>query len=477
MVEVESPTFSTRMLDKSGRSVLALMVAFLAAIFAFQLNVSMLSPVLTTMSKELHTTDTQIALTQTIFFTAAALFSLFLPRLSDLIGRKKVLSGILISTLFGSIISALAQDVNMLMLGRILQGASGPVLPMCLIMLRVRVQQEKSYAKLMAILSSVNGGIAGFDALLGGWLASKYGFRSVFWIMASIAAIAVIMIIVLADESRSDATSRMDWLGVVTLGIAFLAIYLSINELSNKLAKSNWLMVLILVLVAVLFFAIFWKIEVLSAAPLVSTTYMKQRRTWGLLLCTLLTMTGVFALINGVVIKLANDSKFGANIGTNMVSFVTLTPYAIIGLLFGTISGVLAANYGYRLVLRIGIAFSMICVAFGVYVAYMPSAWALVLFSVWVGVSYSGMANIMLNGLGIVLSPKDNPGYLPGMNAGAFNLGAGLSFAILYVVMTNVASLSGVTCGYAAAMVAGVVLLAFALACSFLIPDPKAADK
>lgn len=76
-----------------------------------------------------------------------------------------------------------------------------------------------------------------------------------------------------------------------------------------------------------------------------------------------------------------------------------------------------------------------------------------------------------------MLSPKDNPGYLPGMNAGAFNLGAGLSFAILYAVMTNVASLSGVTCGYVAAMVAGVVLLAFALACSFLIPDPEEVNK
>jgi hypothetical protein len=29
------------------------------------------------------------------------------------------------------------------------------------------------------------------------------------------------------------------------------------------------------------------------------------------------------------------------------------------------------------------------------------------------------MSNIMLNGLGIVLSPDDNPGYLPGMNSGA----------------------------------------------------------
>ena len=99
MTEVSSKTPS--MLDKGGRSIVALMVALLVAIFAFQLNASMLSPALATMTRELKTTDSQIALTQTVFFTAAALFSLFLPRLADLVGRKKVLTGILISTILG----------------------------------------------------------------------------------------------------------------------------------------------------------------------------------------------------------------------------------------------------------------------------------------------------------------------------------------------------------------------------------------
>ena len=89
MTEVSSKTSS--MLDKGGRSIVALMVALLVAIFAFQLNASMLSPALATMTRELKTTDSQIALTQTVFFTAAALFSLFLPRLADLVGRKRFL--------------------------------------------------------------------------------------------------------------------------------------------------------------------------------------------------------------------------------------------------------------------------------------------------------------------------------------------------------------------------------------------------
>lgn len=470
MTEVSSP--APHMLDKGGRSIVALMTALLVAIFAFQLNASMLSPALATMTHELKTTDTQIALTQTVFFTAAALFSLFLPRLADLVGRKKVLTGILVSTILGCVISAIAPNVTVLMIGRILQGASGPVVPMCLIMLRVRVSEEKRYAKLMAILTSVNGGIAGVDALAGGWLAGNFGFRSVFWTMAVIGVIAVLLVIFQTEESHAQDTPKMDWVGVVTLGIAFLAAYLAINEI-GKLAGANLTLVAVLVVLAIVFFVIFWNVEGKNSAPLVSTKYMSQRRTWGLLSCTLLTMTGVFAIMNGVVPQLAQDAKSGAAMSASVVSFATLTPYAIIGFVFGPVAGMLAAKFGYRLVLRAGILVSVLGVVFGMYVSEMPSVCGLVVLSLWLGISYAGVANIMLNGLGIVLSPKDNPGYLPGMNAGAFNLGAGLSFAILYAVMTNFAQNAGATTGYVASMIAGIVLLALAFACSFLIPKPE----
>ncbi|MYR59401.1 MFS transporter, partial [Streptomyces sp. SID625] len=60
----------------------ALMTALLAACTAFQLNASMLSPALVTMARELHTDETNTGLSQTVFFTASAMFSLFLPRYS-----------------------------------------------------------------------------------------------------------------------------------------------------------------------------------------------------------------------------------------------------------------------------------------------------------------------------------------------------------------------------------------------------------
>lgn len=72
-----------------------------------------------------------------------------------------------------------------------------------------------------------------------GWLAGNFGFRSVFVVMAAVAALAVVLVFALTQESTAEETPKMDWAGVVTLGIAFLAIYLAIDEI-GALAEANW---------------------------------------------------------------------------------------------------------------------------------------------------------------------------------------------------------------------------------------------
>ena len=461
---------------KKVRSVGAVMTALLVACFAFQLNASMLSPALVLMEKELHTTAAMIGLTQTVFFTAAALFSLFLPRLGDMIGRRKLLTAMMVLTAIGCVISALAGvtgSVALLFIGRTIQGVAGPTVPLCLIMLRVAVPDPKRYGTLMGVITAVNGGIAGIDAIAGGWLAKNFGFASVFWTMAVIAAIAAVAVRSLTDESTVDSPQPMDWLGTLYLVVAVGAALTAINEIA-KLKAANWLLVIILVLASALCFLLFWRQEGKTEHPLVTRHYLRSRSTWALLLTTTLTMTGIFAIMNGIVPSIAQDAKFGAALGADVVSFWTLTPYAIAGLVMGPVAGTLAGRFGYRKVLRYGLIGSLISLAILTLTMNGAAAWVLLVVSILAGLAYAGTANIMLNGLGIVLSPSDNPGYLPGLNAGAFNLGAGISFAVLYAVMT---SLGGGYGGHFGAIIAGGILLVLALGSSFLIPQPAGQDE
>jgi MFS family permease len=334
----------------------------------------------------------------------------------------------------------------------------------------------------MAVLTSINGGIAGVDALAGGWLAANWGFRSVFWVMAIIAVLAVVLIIFTAEESTAKDTPRMDWIGVILLVVAMGALLTAANAMQNSfgdLGISNGLFSILLVILAVICFIGFWQVEKRGKHPMVPTFYLKQRRTWGLLITTLLTMTGVFAVMNGIMPALVQDKAFGLGnvFDAGNVSWITLTPYALAGLLFGFVSGILAAKFGYLKVLRVGLITTVVGLVLAVIGAITPSIAIVLIISLFVGVTYAGISNIMLNGLGIVLSPADNPGYLPGLNAGMFNLGAGISFIILYAVPSMFhTAVGGSTGGYTSAIVTGLILVALAFATSFLIPNPKSLE-
>lgn len=471
-----SATAPTPVSAPAGRPVriAALTAALLAACVAFQLNASMLSPVLVTMGHELHTDEATIGLSQTLFFTIAALFSLFLPRLSDIVGRKRVLLAMLVVMLIGSVVAALALNVGMLFAGRLIQGVTGPVVPICLLMLRAEISDPRKYGAAMGLLTAVNGGIAGIDAIAGGWLATTFGFRSVFWTIAVVTVVAVVMVLVWAAETRPSEGVRMDWWGVLPLVVSIGALLTGLNE-AGRLAAANWVLVALSLAVAVIAFIIFWRVENRVTQPLVPTPLLRRRSTWALLATTLLTMTGVFAVVNGLVTSLAQNADAGFGMAPDLASLAFLTPYALVGWIVGPLAGRLAPVLGYRRILRIGLTGTIVATVVMAFVG-VHSLPVLIATTVVIGIGYAGIGNIMLNGLGIVLSPAENPGFLPGLNAGAFNLGAGLSFALLPALQVATSAAPDSTTGYSAGMMLGAAITAVALAVSFLIPRPDTAE-
>jgi MFS family permease len=452
-----------------------LVAALLTASTAFQLNATMLSPVLPTMVRELGTDEVAVGLSQTMFFTSGAVFGVFLPRLSDLLGRRRVLSGMLALLTLGTVLGALAPNVVVLDAARVIQGVSGPVVPICLLILREAVADPKQYGTLMGLVTAVFGGVAGIDVLVGGYLATHGGFRAAFWVMAVVAAVATAAVWFGTPEVRSTGDTTMDWLGVLPLIASVATVLTALNE-AGDLGTANWGLVVVLLVLGVVFFAGFYQVEKRSSHPLVDPAYLRQRQTWALLLTTLSTLTGVFAAVNGLAVAFAQDSPLGFGLRPELSSLLLLTPYALVGWLVGPFAGRLAPVLGYRRVLRIGLVGSILSLAL-MATGGLRSLPLLVVSAVLLGVTYAGTVNIMLNGLGIVLSRPENPGFLPGMNSAAFNFGAGLSFAILPVVQV-VGSPPGSSSalGYSGGILLGLVITAGALAVSYLIPRPLAAE-
>ena len=469
-------TTSTRSTTATGGTG-TLLFALLAACIAFQLNASMLSPALVTMGEELHTDQAAIGLSQTWFFTTAALFSLFLPRLSDIVGRKRILVIMLVLTAVGSVVAALAPNIGWLFVGRIIQGISGPTVPMCLIMLRSAVTDQRRYGTMMGLILAVNGGVAGVDSFLGGYLAENFGFRSIFWFMVVLSVLAAAAVWWKTSETKPQAGTTMDWRGVFCIVIAVGALLTALNEgagLVGGFSASTLVLSLVLLAVAIAAFAAFWATEKRTHQPMVEIVHLRQRATWAPLLTTILTMTGIFAVINGIIPAYVQAADPGFGIGPTETALLILTPYALLGWVFGPVSGRLAPVMGYTRVLRIGMIGSVVALLLILFLG-LGSLPLMIVGTALLGIMYAGTANIMLNGLGVVLSPAGNPGFLPGMNAGAFNLGAGLSFLVLPAVQVGTASL-GASGSYVAVIVTGLVITLAALAASLLIPKPVEAE-
>lgn len=467
------PTSSARASRRSPHagSTVVLMLALMSAILAYQLNASMLSPALVTMERELHAASASIALSQTIFFSVAALGSLFVPPLADRVGRSRVMGILLIAAAVGAVITALAPNVPVLLVGRLIMGISGPIVAMCIIVLRVETPDPRRYGTLLGILTSVNGGIAGVDAILGGWLASTFGFRSLFWVMAVVCAAAAVLVVIFIRDSVADVRPPMDWAGAFWMVICVGSLLTAINEV-QKLAHANWLLVTGLIGVTIVAGITFWKVEHRKDDPLVPPKLARQRVTWALPLTTILTMTGVFAVLNGILPALAQNDDIGPGIGAGSVSWYTLTPYAIAGLVVGPIAGTFAGRIGFLPILRAGqlaTCGGLVLCAIGTNHAVGPVIFGL---STLVGLTYQGLCNPMLNGISVLLSPRSSPGYLPGINSGGFNIGAGLSFAVLYGVLTSVSPTAGDAAAYTATFVSGAIIVGLAFLTGLLIPRP-----
>ncbi|MCE4945985.1 MFS transporter [Streptomyces albulus] len=461
--------------ERNAVGVAAMTAALLAACVAFQLNASMLSPALVTMARELHTDEAGTGLSQTAFFTACAMFSLFLPRFSDIAGRRRVLLGMLVVLTAGTVLAALSTNIVVLDVARVVQGVSGPVVQISLLTLRSQVTEPKRFGTLMGVVTAVNGGIAGVDALAGGWLASHYGFRSVFWVIAAVAVLAAVAVAVGCPESRPSAGTPMDWPGVVPLVVGAAALLLAVDQV-EKLGAANWPLAIALLLVGAFAFAVFWRIEKRSRHPLVRISDLRQRASWAPLLTTLLTLIGVFAVVNGVLMSFVQNAEVGFGMGASLASLVFLTPFALVGWLVGPFTGRLAPVIGYGRMLRCGLLGSALVLGVMALVG-VRSLPVMIGCTVLLGATYAGIANIVLNLLGVVLAPKDHPGFLPGLVSAAFGLGAGLSFALLSAVQVTGSPQGGSSAsGYVTAMLTGAVVTAAAYGASFLIPRPRTAE-
>lgn len=178
------------------------MIILLAAVSALgPVGMQILLPALPVIKQKFYVTNDVAQLTLSLSMLAIAIGTLVYGPLSDKFGRKRVMLIGIVITIFGSIVCFVADSIMLLISGRFIQAFGGAV---GLVLARAIVRDvygPEEAARVIATLVMVMVVLPMMSPALGGELMQRFGFESVFIVIAFASAIAFVFLFLWLPET------------------------------------------------------------------------------------------------------------------------------------------------------------------------------------------------------------------------------------------------------------------------------------
>jgi DHA2 family multidrug resistance protein len=182
------------------------------------------------MQGTLSASQDQINWVLTSYIVAAAIMTAPVGWIANRFGRKRIF--ILCSGGFtiASVLCGLAQDINQMVLFRLLQGVFGAALvPLSqAVMLDSYALHERAKAMSIWGMGVMMGPIMGPS--LGAWLTETYSWHWVFFVNLPFGFFTVLGLIIFMDETRKDLNLRFDWFGFAALAVGIGSLQLALDR-------------------------------------------------------------------------------------------------------------------------------------------------------------------------------------------------------------------------------------------------------
>lgn len=271
-------------------------------------------------------------------------------KLSDLFGRKPILTFGIVVFLIGSILCGFADNMKMLILFRFIQGfGAGAVMPIATTIVG-DIYSKEERAKIQGYLSSVWGISAITGPALGGLLVEYVSWRYVFWINVPLGFLAITGLWLFLHESVEKKKHQIDYPGAILLTLAISSLMIVLVEGGTGWAWTS-LKTLGLIAISILAFIFFFLQEKRAAEPMMPFNIWRERSIF---------IANITSLTTGVM--LIGISSFlpafvqGVMERSPIVAGFTLTAMSIGWPIAATVSGRLLLKIGYRRTSLIGAA-------------------------------------------------------------------------------------------------------------------------
>ena len=278
------------------------MIILLAAVSALgPVGMQILLPALPVIKQKFYVTNDVAQLTLSLSMLAIAIGTLVYGPLSDKFGRKRVMLVGIVITIFGSIVCFVADSIMLLISGRFIQAFGGAV---GLVLARAIVRDvygPEEAARVIATLVMVMVVLPMMSPALGGELMQRFGFESVFIVIAFASAIAFVFLFLWLPETLAKP---VPFEGVKSMLMTFSKLFASRVFCGYAFCVT---------FVSVVFFSF------ISAAPEIMVSVLKRPPTeygYYFIMIPVGFMTGNYVARHyGRTISIDNMIAIGASIG------------------------------------------------------------------------------------------------------------------------------------------------------------------
>jgi EmrB/QacA subfamily drug resistance transporter len=262
-------------LGLSRRTKFEILFAILLGLFLSALDQTIVGPVLPRIVTELHGQDLYTWVV-TIFLLTSTVSVPIYGKLSDLYGRKPLLTFGIILFLVGSALSGLSQEMWQLILFRGIQGVgAGSIFPIALAVIGDLFTPAER-GKYQGLFGAVFGIAFLVGPFVGGYLTDHISWHWIFYVNLPIGIVALVIIERLLPNVRGHAKEvKIDWLGVATLvaGLVPILIGLTLAETDGLSDSSVWAWLA----VGVVFLVVFVFAERRAAEPIIPLHLFRNR--------------------------------------------------------------------------------------------------------------------------------------------------------------------------------------------------------
>src|SRR4051812_13261883 len=199
---------------------------------AYALLQSLVVPALPEIQTSLHTSESGVGWILTAFLLSASVATPIIGRLGDMYGKERLLMIVLLMLAFGTLISAVASSLWLMILGRVIQGAGGGIFPLAFSIIRDEFPKERVPGAI-GLVSSLLGIGGGAGVVFAGVVTENLSYHWLFWFPLAIIVFTAYLTWRHIPESPVKTPGEINYraAGLMTVGIS--VVLLAITETST----------------------------------------------------------------------------------------------------------------------------------------------------------------------------------------------------------------------------------------------------